>query len=237
MTNAASPGPDPYSEQGHPVRPGGQRLRDDLARYYDQDAEGRVARPLSGERVRRRGDFVKTLIAEGAGRVLDVGLGPGVDAVALSEAGLAVSGIDLSPEHVRLAGEVGIDAHVAAAQDMPFDDDSFDAIWCASVLMHMPDSDLHEALAEFTRVLRPGGLAALGMWGGDGTIGINPEDTIDPPRYFNWRTDEAIQEAIRVHATIEQFDTWAVAWHGGLELTYQWCLARFGTPGDQVSTG
>ena len=158
--------------------------------------------------------------------MLDVGLGPGVDAIALGEAGLSVSGVDLSTEHVRLARAVGIDAQVGAAQNLPFADASFDAIWCVSVLMHMPDADLHEALREFTRVVRPGGLAAFGMWGGDGTAGINPEDTLDPPRYFNWRTDQAMRDAISEHATILQFDTWTATGRGDLTFTYQWCVAR-----------
>lgn len=207
-------------------QPEGQRLRDDLARYYDQDAADRAARPLSGEGVRRRHEFVKALLAAGLTRVLDVGLGPGVDAIALGEAGLSVSGVDLSTEHVRLARAVGIDAQVGAAQNLPFADASFDAIWCVSVLMHMPDADLHEALREFTRVVRPGGLAAFGMWGGDGTAGINPEDTLDPPRYFNWRTDQAMRDAISEHATILQFDTWTATGRGDLTFTYQWCVAR-----------
>jgi SAM-dependent methyltransferase len=208
--------------------PSGARLRDDLARYYDQDAAGRAGRGLVAERIRRRAQFVSSLQGEGAHRILEIGLGPGVDAVAFREAGFDIVGVDLSAEHVRLAREAGIEAHVAAAQELPFEDDSFDALWCASVLMHMPDPDLDEALAECARVLRPGSPAALGMWGGDGTQGINPDDTLEPPRFFAWRTDQQIQDAIARHARIEQFDTWPVAGAGGHDFRYQWCLARFG---------
>jgi SAM-dependent methyltransferase len=206
----------------------GARLRDDLARYYDQDAAGRSARGLEAERVRRREEYATTLLADDVSRLLEVGTGPGVDAVAFRAAGLDVVGVDLSAEHVRLAREAGIEAHVAAAQVLPFADASFDALWCASVLMHMPDADLDEALAEFARVLRPGSPAALGMWGGDGTQGINPDDTLEPPRFFAWRTDQQIKDAIARHARIEQFDTWSVADAGGRAFHYQWCIARFG---------
>lgn len=202
---------------------GGAVLRDDLARYYDQDAARRAVRPLAEERVRRRTGFVETLRARGMTCVLEVGVGPGVDAAAMQAAGLAVAGVDLSPEHVRLARAAGIDAKVAAAQELPFGDASFDAVWCMSVLMHMPDADLHEALVEVSRVLRPGGLAAFGMWGGDGTSGINLDDTLDPPRYFNWRTDEAMTDAIAVHLVVEEFETWTV---GPRLQRYQWCVAR-----------
>jgi len=157
-----------------------------------------------------------------------VGIGPGLDALAFQQSGLDVVGVDLSAEHVRLAREAGLGAHVAAAQDLPFDDSSFDALWCASVLMHMPDADLGEALAEFARVLRPGSLAALGMWGGHGTQGTNPDDEIEPPRFFAWRTDDEMRAAIGAFATIEVFDTWSVPSNRGPDFHYQWCIARFG---------
>ena len=206
----------------------GEQLRDDLARYYDQDALGRSTRPLLDERVRRRDSFLAGLVADGARRILEVGTGPGLDALAFQRSGLDVVGVDLSAEHVRLAREAGLDAHVAAAQELPFGSSSFDALWCASVLMHMPDSDLGEALAEFARVLRPGSLAALGMWGGDGTQGTNPDDVIEPPRFFAWRTDTEMRAAIGAFATIEVFDTWSVPSNRGPDFHYQWCIARFG---------
>jgi SAM-dependent methyltransferase len=199
-------------------------LRADLARYYDQDAADRAGRPLQDERVRRRDAFAAGLVREGRTSVVEIGLGPGVDAVALRDAGLDVRGVDLSAEHVRIARERGIDAVVAPAHELPYPDGSFDALWCMSVLMHLPDDDLDAALREFARVLRPGSRAALGMWGGDGTSGINPSDTIDPPRWFWWRTDEAVRSAVSRYGELEEFDTWSpdTVHH------YQWCVVRFG---------
>lgn len=196
----------------------------DLARYYDQDAAGRAERPLLAERVRRRDAFAALLRDEGRTAVIEVGLGPGTDAAALRDGGFDVRGVDLSAEHVRIARSRGIDAVVGAAQDLPYADDSFDALWCASVLMHLPDDALDSALREFARVLRPGAVAALGMWGGDGSSGLLADDAYDPPRFFSWRTDEQVRAAIGGYAEILAFDAWwADPGH------YQWCVARFGT--------
>ena len=203
---------------------GGRALRADLARYYDQDAAGRASREPPAERVRRRESFVALLAAEGRTRVLEVGLGTGQDARALQAAGLEVAGIDLSAEHVRLAREAGVDACVATAQALPYADGSFDAVWSMSVLMHMPDADLHEALAEMARVLVPGGVAAFGLWGGDDVEGVNPDDTLEPKRYFSWRSERTVRSLISEHAVVEEFDSWTA--HG--DWTYQWCVARFG---------
>ncbi len=205
----------------------GDRLRADLARYYDQNAAERAARTLPDERIARRAWFIGRLRAEGRQRLLEIGTGPGIDGAAFLAAGFDVAGVDLSPAHVELARAAGIDARVASAQELPFAGGSFDALWSMSVLMHLPDPDLHAALAEFARVLRPGGLAAFGMWGGDGTAGPHPEDTIDPPRYFNWRTDEAMSAAIARHARLETFDTWPAQSANGRTFHYQWALARF----------
>ena len=65
--------------------PGSEALRADLARYYDQDAAARADRPLLAERVRRRDDFVRRLQDEGRTRVVEIGLGPGTDAVAMRD--------------------------------------------------------------------------------------------------------------------------------------------------------
>ena len=43
---------------------------------------------------------------------------------------------------------------------MLFPDDAFDAVWCANVLMYISDDDLPGVLAEFQRVVKPGGLVA-----------------------------------------------------------------------------
>jgi SAM-dependent methyltransferase len=206
----------------------GERLRADLARYYDQDAAARSGRAVADERVARRAWFIGRLAREDRRQLLEVGTGPGIDAAAFAAAGFEVVGIDLSPVHVELARAAGIEAYVASAHELPFAARSFDAVWSMSVLMHLPDPDLEAALAEFDRVLRPGGLAALGTWGGDGTEGPNPDDTIDPPRYFHWRTDASMRSAVERHARVEAFETWPVPGRSGRPFRYQWCVARFG---------
>lgn len=202
-----------------------EQIGADLARYYDQDASARAARTLPAERVSRRETYAGRLLVEHRHDVLDVGCGPGLDALALATYGLSVRAIDLSPEHVRLASEGGIDAQVAPVQQLPFPDDSFDAIWCMSVLMHLPDPDLDAALAEMARVLKPGGIAAIGTWGGADTEGLNPGDTMSPPRYFSWRSDNTIRHVIEQYAVIDAFETWRGG--GDRDFTYQWCVAVF----------
>lgn len=95
--------------------------------------------------------------------LLDAGCGSGQFALALAVRGARVTGMDLSPEMIRLAqentGRLGLpDAVtwvVGPVDRLPLRDGSVDAIHARMVLPFVPD--IPAALREFRRVLRPGG--------------------------------------------------------------------------------
>lgn len=93
------------------------------------------------------------------GRLLDVGCGNGRHVAALRSSGVDAVGLDLSPE-VLAGGPVGGVAGDSAA--LPFDDGSFDAVMsvCQGGFGLSPARD-GVAMAEWRRVLRPGGRLAL----------------------------------------------------------------------------
>lgn len=198
-------------------------LESDLAAYYDQDAATRASRTLDPWRVGWRADVAAAFVADGRRTVLEVGTGPGHDARALCEIGLAVTGVDLSPEHVRLCRDAGIEAYVASVLDLPFADDSFDAGWTMSTLLHVPDSDIDAALAEIARVLRPGALLAVGVWGGLDWEGARVEDDIEPARFFSLRSHDRLRGILSRQGTVERFDTWS---RDDTSWTYQAVLLR-----------
>ncbi len=95
-------------------------------------------------------------------RVLDVACGPGIVAEALAPQVREVSGIDATPEMIRLARErfekAGFSNYrfeVAAAERLPFEDGSFDQIVTRLSFHHL--QDVPAVLTEIRRVLRPGG--------------------------------------------------------------------------------
>ena len=94
--------------------------------------------------------------------VLEVGTGPGFFAILLAEAGYRVTAIDLTPsmldEARRNAGELRgrIDFMEMNAQALDFGDERFDVILSRNVTWNLPEPD--RAYAEWTRVLKPGGL-------------------------------------------------------------------------------
>ncbi|MFD2053927.1 class I SAM-dependent methyltransferase [Mesorhizobium calcicola] len=102
-------------------------------------------------------------------RVLDIATGTGLAAeAALNIVGLTghVTAADLSPAMVaksreRLRHSKNASVAVEDGQALSFSDESFDAVVCSLGLMFFPDA--LSGLAEFRRVLRPGGRAAVSV--------------------------------------------------------------------------
>jgi sarcosine/dimethylglycine N-methyltransferase len=83
--------------------------------------------------------------------LVDVGARDGKHARELAERfGVRTVALDPVPQHP--------DVVKGTAESLPFDDASVDWIWCRDVLVHV---DVPRALAEFARVLRPGGAAVV----------------------------------------------------------------------------
>jgi len=99
-------------------------------------------------------------------RVLDVGCGTGALATELVErlGGAAVTAVDPSEPSVDACAQAlpDADVRVAAAESLPFPDDSFDAAMCQLVLNFVPDAPA--GVAEMRRVTRSGGTVAAATW-------------------------------------------------------------------------
>ena len=88
-----------------------------------------------------------------AGRkVLEVGSGRGY----LQDVVDDYTGLDLSPSVARFYHKPFV---VGSATEMPFDDDTYDAVWTVWVLEHIPQPE--KALSEIRRVLKPDGVLFL----------------------------------------------------------------------------
>ncbi len=99
-------------------------------------------------------------------RALDVGCGAGALAAELTaRLGTdAVCAAEPSPPFVAAVRDrlPGVDVRQAAAEDLPFDDDSFDVTMAQLVVHFMADPEA--GLREMARVTRPGGVVAACVW-------------------------------------------------------------------------
>jgi len=91
------------------------------------------------------------------GVALDAACGTGRHTAHLHELGHRVIGVDRSPEMLAAARRrlPGTDLRRADLHDLPLPDGSVDTVVCALALSYVPR--LEPVLAEFARVLRPGG--------------------------------------------------------------------------------
>jgi arsenite methyltransferase len=105
---------------------------------------------------------------DGGSYVLDVGCGAGATASTLAKTyGCRVVGVDLRESMVALSTERAqkqgvadlVAFRLADAQDLPFDDATFDAVLCESVATFIEDKQ--RVVDELARVVKPGGYVGL----------------------------------------------------------------------------
>ena len=105
--------------------------------------------------------------------LLEVGCGSGVLCRLIAPSiipGGKITGMDISPEFVRIAQANAISADLSGsiqwgagqAEVLPFQDASFDGVYAARLLLHV--SDPQAVLKELVRIVRPGGRVVVMDW-------------------------------------------------------------------------
>lgn len=100
-------------------------------------------------------------------RVLDAGRGPGSITLGLAKAVQPGQVVGIDMEDSQFAGcreqaqrdRLNVEFRKASAYELPFADGEFDAVFSHALLTHLTDPSA--AVAEFRRVLKPGGLIGL----------------------------------------------------------------------------
>jgi ubiquinone/menaquinone biosynthesis C-methylase UbiE len=152
-----------------------EHIKDVNTRYHDAAADEYDAKwgidfgDVGQEQVRQK--LVKALgglDGQSFGDALEIGSGTGYFSLNLVQLGVIgrLTATDISPKMLKrlaaTADALGLDdvtAVATEAEELPFDDESFDLVLGHAVLHHIPDLD--RAFAEFRRVLRPGGMIAF----------------------------------------------------------------------------
>lgn len=119
----------------------------------------RVGAALSFGQDPRWRRFLVSRLPEDRGHVLDVATGTGLVAAELLRRGFRVTGLDQSAEMLAVAHRrLGRDAELveAAAESVPFPDESFDHLTFTYLLRYVDDPGA--TLAELARLVRSGGV-------------------------------------------------------------------------------
>ncbi|AGL14992.1 class I SAM-dependent methyltransferase [Actinoplanes sp. N902-109] len=113
-------------------------------------------------------------------RAVDLGSGPGVDAVFLAAQGLRVTGVDLSPDAVARAGAwarlAGVECEFIQGDvlDVPLPAHEADVVTDSFVFHNMRDEAREGYAREVHRLLKPGGLFVLNSFSSHMVPGTGP---------------------------------------------------------------
>lgn len=98
-------------------------------------------------------------------RLLDAGCGSGLALRCAADRGATVSGVDASGPLLEAARQrtPAADLRTGEIEELPHDDNRFDVVTAFNSIQYAVDPA--QAVAELTRVARPGGTVAIGVWG------------------------------------------------------------------------
>ena len=107
-----------------------------------------------------------------AGPVLDLGCGPGHWTSRLQSWGVDVTGVDLVPDFIAHARATYPEAafRLASMVELDVADSSTAGVLSWYSTIHLPPDELDDVLAEFRRVLRPGGVLVIGLFDSDDNV-------------------------------------------------------------------
>ena len=171
-------------------------FRDSIALTYDGVAAQREEMGEAEWRWPIAERFLGMMRDRGLTSLLEIGAGVGFTSRWFVDHGIEVTATDLSPKQVELCRAKGLTAHVRDMYDLGFEPESFGAVWMMNCIHHIPPDGVGTVLAGMRDVLRPGGIAYLGVWGGADREGMPEEDFYQPPRYFCFRSDATLQRVV-----------------------------------------
>jgi len=123
--------------------------------------------------------------------VVDLGCGGGQDAQVLRREGYRVVGMDLTAAFLRMAREAvpSLPLIRADMRELPFRAASFDGVWAAASLIHLPKAEATRLLKALRLLTKPGATLAATVTYGTKS-GLLTKGWM-PGRYFaRWKKDE-----------------------------------------------
>jgi SAM-dependent methyltransferase len=170
-------------------------------------------------------DLVERVDIQPGERVLDVACGTGNATIPAAQRGAETTGLDITPELLedarRNAAEAGVEIEWVEgdAEDLPFEDGSFDVVLSTFGCMFAPDQ--RTTAREIARVIKPGGRFGLACWRPDGRIGLMFQTigkyTPPPPEGFQppplWGVREHVEGLFADTGVSLDFVDHSAHWH------------------------
>lgn len=167
--------------------------------YYQQNATTFFEATVDVDMSTLHASFLSRLPA--GARILDAGCGSGRDAKAFALRGYEVTAFDASAELARLASNhCGFEITVRTFAQLD-DVEAYDGIWSCASLLHLPRTEIPDALQHLWRALRPGGCLYVSFKFGTG-------DRVHGGRRFTDADDASLRGWFRSIPQVEGINTW-----------------------------
>lgn len=135
-------------------------------------------------------------------RVLDLGSGPGRDALFFREMGLVPLCVDFSKSMITICREKGLVAVLMDIENLGFTNNSFDGVWAYTSLLHIPKQNFTFVLSDIVDILKTGGVLYLGMKEGNFEGELVSEKYPSMKRFFSLYTDEELRKRLKIYFNI-----------------------------------
>jgi ubiquinone/menaquinone biosynthesis C-methylase UbiE len=132
---------------------------------------------------------VRMLIPQ-AGKGIEIGAGTGRFSVPF---GITI-GVEPSKGMAEIARSRGITVYNSKAENLPFDDETFDFVLMVTTICFLQDP--LQALKEIRRILRPSGLIIIGMLDKGSPLGKRYEANKEGSKFFRWAKFYSVRQVL-----------------------------------------
>lgn len=155
--------------------------------YYNKNAKLYFEQTVEGDLKENYDKFLSKIAKKSY--ILDFGCGSGRDSKYFVEKGYKVKAIDGSIEMCKLASEY-INQNVECMKfDELNEENTYDAIWACSSILHVEKKELPSILSKMIRALKPNGVIFTAFKKGDGY-------EIKEGKYYNFLTKEELEQIL-----------------------------------------
>ena len=129
-------------------------------------------------------------------KILDLGSGPGRDALFFKGKGLFPVCIDNSEVMIGLCKKKGLNAQMMDIENLQFEKNSFDGIWAYTSLLHVPKQNFSAILEKIASILKERCIFCIGMKEGNFEGFLESEKYPDGKRFFSLYKDDELREKL-----------------------------------------
>lgn len=138
-------------------------------------------------------EFAKNLPGN---KILDLGSGPGRDALLLKNLGLEITCVDLSQEMIKRTTKLGFKSIKKDIRKLNFPNQSFDGVWAFTSLLHISKPEAKKVIESIYKILKPNGMFLIGMIEGSFSGDVVRETMPNEKRYFRFYSDDELRTMV-----------------------------------------